>query len=271
MPRLDRALPKTVHKVGSQGEVSLTPAAPASMPTSVQRGGQVQQARAIPRSATLIEPFQLVPRTPPLVWPGVVQTLGNTASRGLARLAACVDRQRRFGLTCLLVTSCARGEGRTTLAMCLARHLGEAADTRILLVDADFSKPRLASRLRLRVEMGLDDVLLDHRPLGGALLESLTDGVTLLPLRRSLKEPALIGDAHRLTRVFGCLRDAFDLVVIDGAPLFTNAEWLIAQPDIEHALLVVDRGISSMNDVERGIRRLTDFGIHVLGAVENFA
>src|SRR4029079_18216104 len=60
------------------------------------------------------------------------------------------QRHRAAGLQVIAVTSAAVGDGKTTTAINLAGALAQAADARVLLVDADLRRPALGGLLGLR-------------------------------------------------------------------------------------------------------------------------
>ncbi len=70
-----------------------------------------------------------------------------------ARLVEQLRGEVASGTRTLAITGMHRREGRTTLALCLARQLA-AANIKLALVDADFANPRLASQLSIGVHRG---------------------------------------------------------------------------------------------------------------------
>jgi protein-tyrosine kinase len=69
------------------------------------------------------------------------------------------------GFHVLAVTSAAPGEGKTLTTLNLAGALGQSADARVLLIDADLRRPKVASYLGLSQvgSPGLVDVIRDPR------------------------------------------------------------------------------------------------------------
>ena len=84
------------------------------------------------------------------------------------------------GLKVLAVTSTYRGEGRTTIAMNLAR-VTALHGVRVALVDADVDNPAMASSAGIAAAHGWHECLEGGLPLDEAAVASIGDGVTLLP------------------------------------------------------------------------------------------
>ena len=81
------------------------------------------------------------------------------------------------------VTGLRRGEGRSTLGLCLAR-LASQTGARIALVDADFENPQLAELLGVGTQCDWHSVLAEGLPLAEAAIVCLADELTLPDARR---------------------------------------------------------------------------------------
>jgi capsular exopolysaccharide synthesis family protein len=74
----------------------------------------------------------------------------------------------------VLITSARAGEGKTTVALMLARSWAEAGE-KVLLVETDLRRPRLASELKLGNSMGLAAVLAGRSGLSGVIQKTASD------------------------------------------------------------------------------------------------
>ena len=75
----------------------------------------------------------------------------------------------------VMITGARRGEGRTTLALCLARCAAQAGVS-TALVDADLKNPQLGSRLGMETPCGWLQVVAGKAPLSEAAVSSLSGG-----------------------------------------------------------------------------------------------
>ena len=146
-------------------------------------------------------------------------------------------------LKVLLFTSCHRAEGRTTLVLTLARALARRPG-RTLLVDGDLTGPMLARQLGLRPLVGLDDVVDHGFALADALIDAPDDHLSILPLRAPVARPrdfvASAGWSCALSR----LRRDFDLVLVDGSPLFAGLSTAVLHRSVDAAVLVQNRTLT---------------------------
>ena len=146
------------------------------------------------------------------------QTSGKLTQSGEELFVATGD-----GLKVLLVTSSVRHEGRTTLALSLARTAA-LAGSRVALVDADSGNPELARSLGLEAPCDWQAVLSQQQSLEEAAVASADDHVTLFPLTCPSDDFSGAAD-QMLTHTLNELSRYFDLVVVDLPPFQSQRAW----------------------------------------------
>ena len=168
--------------------------------------------QASPRVPASLRPMLQVDR---VSWPEVCERLAKAATGPLDDVAdalerAVVARQKIVG-----VCSHERGEGcTTTLAAAALRML--ARGLRVAVVDADLAEPQLAQRLALLPEIGWEEVVAGTMPLAEVMIESLADGLVVLPWcgPRTSGGETLLSHPPR-TGILDPLRSQYDLVLVD--------------------------------------------------------
>jgi protein-tyrosine kinase len=205
-----------------------------------------------------------------LQWPATIRALEREHGDRFEKLADVIiearDRQR---LKVLLFTSCHRAEGRTTLVLTLARALARRPG-RTLLVDADLTGPMLARQLGLRPERGLDDVIEDGLALADALIDAPDDHLSVLPLRAPVVRPRDFLASPAWSCVLARLRRDFDLVLLDGGPLFAGLNTTILHRSVDAAVLVRNRALTGQSALLRARDVLNAGGVPLLGLAETF-
>jgi protein-tyrosine kinase len=241
-----------------------TPAAPRNVPPAPHwpPGGRAAAGAA----ATFALQTAAELRWPPVVlalerqWPDRFDEMA-------LRLIAARDLEN---LKVFLFTSCHRAEGRTTLVLCLARALARRP-LRTLVVDADLTGPMLARQLELRPQAGLDDVVAGGHTLAEALVDARDDHLVILPLRTAVAHPREFLASAAWTCTLARLRREFDLVLIDGGPLFSGLSAAVLHRSVDAAVLVHHRGISGERAILRAREVLDAGGVPLLGLAETFA
>lgn len=211
------------------------------------------------------------PPSPAIDWPETVRALEARHGDRFEQLAdALVDSRDRKQSRILLFTSCHRAEGRTTLVLTLARALANRP-LRTLVVDADLSGPMLARSLGLKPSIGLDDVIQDGTSLADAIIEPPGERLAFLPLRAAVSRPRDFLADPAWSCSMARLRREFDLVLIDGSPLFTGLSAAVLHRSVDAAVLVYHQGLTGERALIRAREVLAAGGIPLLGLAETFA
>src|SRR5262249_25038433 len=151
------------------------------------------------------------------------------------------------------------------LARSLARRPG-----RTLLVDADLAGPMLARLLGLRPRIGLDDVIEEGISTVDAVIDAPDDHLAVLPLRRPVPRPREFLAHPAWSTTFGRLRRDYDLVLVDGGPLFAGLSTPSFPRAVDAAILVHNRALTGQRAVLRAREMLEAGGIPLLGLAETF-
>jgi len=181
-------------------------------------------------------------------------------------LRANIEPQlREQDIDMLLVTSPSKGDGKTTVAALLAESLGRLG-MRVLLVDADLKRPRLARLAKLNGHPGLADVLRERVTLSQGVQPGWIDELSVLA---TAPEPEA-GDL--LPRHFGDViqqaREDYDVIVVDAPPLLGTDDARVIAPLAAGVILVVSAG-SVANPVNEAVLAIESLKAPLLGIVGN--
>jgi Mrp family chromosome partitioning ATPase len=218
-------------------------------------------------------------------WPEICDALMADRSAEIDELAALLKSESSAGRKVIGLIGSRRGEGRSTLALLLARQLA-AGGLKMVVVDADFEAPQLANRLSMTIEDGWGRTLADGLELADSLIESIADRVTLLPLAQRQGNHTNVGKPpaaefaalHQKTieQHLETLAKHFDIVLVDAGivkavrPDGRPRGALVLAGALQAAIMLSDARLASPSRVVDLHRRLSDSGIVPLGVVENF-
>ena len=206
------------------------------------------------------------------VWPKLCGELTENSAYLFDALAEELIDEAARGHKTIAVSSCRRGEGRTSLLLCVARRLASSG-VKVCMVDADIHNPQLGRRLGLAAQVGWDAVVSGELALTEVLIDSLDDRLTLLPLcsQSRFDAPPSIS---QFSMMLSILRDHYDVVLVDMGPLLEGAQGglhLIEQNSgIDAAVLVADMRNHAADGLRQAQRLLTAAQIHCTGIAENF-
>lgn len=199
-------------------------------------------------------------------WPALVESLHEAAAIELRRLTA-VGRPRTIA-----TSSCQRGDGGTTMTLLIARQLSSQG-ARVVLVDADLEEPALADRLGVAVEVDWQWAWREKLPLEEALIESLADGMALLPLQKATSADARQASPAALNHLLAELARRYDVVCIDGGPLDALDDKPMSPlggAAIDLACVVRDARRGQTDQAERLAQRIERAGVQQSIIVDNF-
>lgn len=206
-----------------------------------------------------------------LVWPAIVQRLLESEARYFGSVGQRLKQATRDSHHVVLVTGTRRGEGRTTLALCLARCAAEAG-VAVALVDADLENPQLGSQLGIESSCSWLEVVAGSSPLHEAGVVSLADGLTLFPLTNWEDAAAARGNPG-CRAVLQAIAAHFPLVIIDTGPLAADGQHLFSTADaspIDTAIVVRDLRHTTEPKTLATATLLQRGGVPAVGIAENF-
>ena len=166
----------------------------------------------------------------------------------------------------LVVTSSTPNEGKSTTAANLAILYAEAG-RRVLLIEGDMRKGRLAEYLGLENAVGLSDVLAGHADVFDVMQTWNADGLTVLLGGSIPPNPSELLGSKNMAALLKELRTIFDVIVIDTPPLLPVTDAAVAATLADGVLLVVRQGKTSRSQIAASIRSLRAVDARVLGAV----
>jgi Mrp family chromosome partitioning ATPase len=205
-------------------------------------------------------------------WPVTVERLVSDKDGYFGQASGKLLAAVRDGLKTLAITGSRRGEGRTTLALSIARAAARAG-IQVAVIDADFARPQLASRIGLEITHGWQDAALGKVPLSEAAIKSLADGITVLPLEVSAAGTALSLADPRVTATLRAAVATFELVILDLGPLAGGETDLFPAGEacpLDAAIVVRDLRYASLAESQSVGQRLYAAGIEAVGIAENF-
>lgn len=166
-------------------------------------------------------------------------------------------------------TSFGPGEGKTTLSLQTAIAFAQTGK-RVLLVDADLRKSVLAGQLRVRAKIeGLSHYLSGLSNVSELLRETDIPGLYIMFAGARVPNSTELLGSENFARLIPALKEVFDYVVIDTAPVGQVIDCALMAPHMDGVVMVIDATRNSYKLERRVKNQLEKSGGKILGVVLN--
>ncbi|MBR0385207.1 MAG: CpsD/CapB family tyrosine-protein kinase [Erysipelotrichaceae bacterium] len=171
--------------------------------------------------------------------------------------------------TVIGITSCFEDEGKSTVAMNLAISLAEDG-YKTILIDADLRKSVMLNRTKARGEVqGLTHFLSKQAVLNDVVCITNIQNFHIMYSGPVVSNPAeLLGD-DRFSSMIEVLRESYDYIIVDTAPLGVVVDCAVIAPSCDGMMLVVESGKDSYKVVRQVVSQIEKAQCTFLGVVLN--
>lgn len=173
-----------------------------------------------------------------------------------------------FSVKVVAITSALPDEGKTTISMCLAR-VAAMSGQRVCVVDCDLRKQSINDVIDIETDVGILQVLAGEAPWRSAIVRDPNSDAHVLPVATSGFTPRDVFGSEAMERLVGELRNHYDLVILDCAPILAVAETRILVKHADTVVLVARAGRSAIGAVRSAVAQTEAAGGKVLGIALN--
>jgi capsular exopolysaccharide synthesis family protein len=157
----------------------------------------------------------------------------------------------------LVVTSSEIGEGKTTVATALAQSFADDG-FRVLLLDTDLRRPRLAKMLDLRADHFIESVLANDVSVEKATVRATKFGFDCLLSDGRSRNPAKVLLSKEFEQLLTASKQIYDFVILDSPPVLHVVDPVLLANQSDYIVFVVEAGRVPGDLVGEATRRFTD-------------
>lgn len=177
------------------------------------------------------------------------------------------------GRQIIVLTSPEAGAGKTTVTSNLGVATAETG-RRVLLIDADFRRPRLHRVFDMPNNTGLTDLLKLNTPVEGIPLSQLVQttkipGLSLMTSGPTTNSPSSLLYSPRLVEFLDRMGKEFDVVLIDAPPMLQFADARVLGRYSDGVILVLRAGQTKWEAAMLACQRFEEDRTRVLGTILN--
>jgi capsular exopolysaccharide synthesis family protein len=168
----------------------------------------------------------------------------------------------------ILITSAMPGEGKSTVAVNLARSLAFGG-SRVLLVDADLRTGTLHDALGLPSEPGLGQLLSHKNGYASLTIPSGVSNLHFIPRGTISDACGELFVSSELEQLLAELSPNYNFVLLDTAPVFAAADTLSLAPRVDGTIFVLRCAFTRASLAREALDQLYQLDARVLGVVFN--
>ena len=167
----------------------------------------------------------------------------------------------------ITITSPNSNEGKTTIAVNLAMMLS-LSNAKVLLIDADIRKGRVAKMLKADSEPGLSGYL-SGQVEKEQIIRKYSEYLDFIARGVSSPRPYELLESEAMREFLKELRKQYDYVIIDTPPLPALSDALAVATKSDGTVIVCRHRQSNVNEIAKTLNTLTFANATILGVVVN--
>lgn len=165
----------------------------------------------------------------------------------------------------IAITSAIAAEGKSYCSINMAKSLAQAGK-RVLLVDADMRKPRVARYLNIERAEGLSEFLAGITDRLNIIHSDELEADVILSGNSSSSAAELLATA-RIDTLFEKVNNDYDYIIIDTPPVNVVTDATVLSNKIDGYLISVRAGASDVDEIKRMVKSLEQVEAKIMGIV----
>lgn len=186
-----------------------------------------------------------------------------------ATLSVSVPKKEKGGVA-IMITSSYPEEGKTTVAVNLSVMFSQSS-SKVLLIDADIRKGRVAKYFGDKSADGLSDYLSGQKRLDEVIKKAKAQSSTFdyISCGTRSPKPYELLESDMMKGLLDELKSKYDYIIIDTPPVLLVSDALALAPSTDGAVIVCRHMESYVSDIARTLNSLTFVKANVLGVIVN--
>ena len=168
----------------------------------------------------------------------------------------------------VVTTSSIHGEGKTVTTLNLAVSVAHSTQKpKVLVIDADMRRGRVAKYLGVEQKTGLSEVLQGEAEVSDVLFHLDIDNLAFMSAGAVPENPAELLSSNRMKTLLDEMKTEFDHIFIDSPPIISVTDAGIIGAQSDGVVMVIQAGRTQRGIIKRATELLHQAHTKVLGHV----
>lgn len=176
--------------------------------------------------------------------------------------------EEKEGCKTIVVTSSLKDEGKSVTAINLAISYA-MSDRKVLIIDCDLRRPKIARLLQLNSRAGLSSLIMDPELLENAILPTKVAGLDAVLSGEIPPNPSELLDSSGMKELLQRLQKRYDVIILDSPPVNIVTDAVVLAPYSDGVLFLVRAHHSERGAVIHAVEQLEYARAKILGFVLN--
>ena len=172
------------------------------------------------------------------------------------------------GCKVVVVTSSLQGEGKSITAVNLAISYA-MADQKVLIIDCDMRRPKLARLMQMGSKVGLSNLIVDHKLLDEAIKHTETPNLDVILSGNVPPNPSELLGSVRMEKLMEQLKERYDIIFLDSPPVNMVTDAVVLAPKSDGVVFLVRADQSERGSVMYAVEQLEYAKAKILGFILN--
>ena len=170
----------------------------------------------------------------------------------------------------VLITSCVKNEGKSTVSLELAKSLA-VSEKKVLLIDSDLRKSVLSTKYTDNdgEVLGLSEYLSSQVELDDVLYETQLENLNIIFAGAVPPNPVELLGSSKFSSLVAEMREKYDYVIVDAAPLGAVIDASVISAFCDGAAIVISSGEIGYRFAKEVKLQLEKGNCKILGAILN--
>lgn len=185
------------------------------------------------------------------------------------KAAISVSVPKKEGGVAIMLTSAYPEDGKTTVTANLALMFA-LSNAKVVLVDADIRKGRVAKYFKRKSAPGLSDYLSGQNTLEEVVHAShVNENLSYITCGTHSPKPYELLESEEMKKLLNDLRKEYDYIIIDTPPVLLLSDALALAPITDGTALICRHQVSYISDISRALSTLNFAKANLLGVIVN--